>query len=460
MSNNTIFVSGKGGSIYFAKPNTEPVLDHIPAKVYRIAFDNERGCVYLEPFVDKFTLPEKIYGDHHEIVSMIFNDYKKCTSSVGAMLVGKKGTGKSLMAEDLSNRAIAMGVPVIFIDDTVPIGAIRNVVETIGPCVVYFEEFGKMYSNYKGEEDRKNEQNPFLSFFSSRELKKVLFVINENDQEKLSDFILNRPQRFKYRISPLMDYGKLAEEMMHGKPIIDSIRGFILKYVSKAMPGFDTYDALIQHAVNVTNLKSFLKVITHLNIVTFAISIDCKIGMFPKKTEANKESGLLNGEGISMNDYIVGMDHDGKTLYPRIRSNVKVSGEDVLRVGDEEFDPKKIQDILRIPINRPVLQSDFDALTIAKEILFEKEWKQRNDVVRYSSNSIREKFSYSDDWDIDIYLSYDFRLSFEPSKGSDRLIVGRGMNAQFGKTTITPVAPIRAGYQVLPDFGGDDIAES
>lgn len=449
MSNNTIFVSGKGGSIYFAKPNTEPVLDHIPARVYRIAFDNERGCVYLEPFVDKFTLPEKIYGDHHEIVSVIFNDYKKCTSSLGAMLVGKKGTGKSLMAEDLSNRAIAMGVPVIFIDDAVPIGAIRNVVETIGPCVVYFEEFGKMYSNYQGEEDRKNEQNPFLSFFSSRELKKVLFVINENDQEKLSDFILNRPQRFKYRINPMMDYGKLAEEMMHGKPIIDSIRGFILKYAFQARPGFDTYDVLIQHALNVTNLKSFIKVISYLNIVSFGISIDFKLAMLPKKTEANKENGPVTNKEIPMDRYIVGMEHDDKTMYPEIRSNSKVAGEHIANLDGVEFDMRKIQDIVRIPINGSVLQSDLDSRAIVEEILFEKEWQRRNDVKRYGTLEIREKFRYSDDWDIDFYLGADFRLSFDPSKADARSII-RGVHLK-GKTTNIPTMSIRAGYQVPPD---------
>ncbi len=195
---------GSHFSIDQIKPERDSV-DTLPPFVYKIRFVSEGGGFLgmgdkKVPVIvrdrQKFNVPAKIYGRNTEYMNRIIGAWNRRAGSTGLLTYGLKGTGKSLLAEMLANYSIDKGLPVLFIDNAVPVEVLRGIITALilkaGPCMVYFDEFGKVY-NIK-------EQEELLSLFSDSEFRKVLFVLTENKKERLTKFIFDRPGRFLFKI--------------------------------------------------------------------------------------------------------------------------------------------------------------------------------------------------------------------------------------------------------------------
>lgn len=261
------------GTIIIGKVGDPPkLLDHVPAKVYTVSFDPEQGIIRLVPFLDKFSLPEKVYGDHEKVVSLIFNDYKSLKEpSLGAFFYGHKGAGKSLAAEDISNRAIKMGVPVIYVSESLPPALISRLAHDLGPTVWYFDEFGKRYPLSEETEHRHgvDHQSDFLSLLSSRNLNKTLFLFTENSSVKVSEFIMDRPQRIKYWINQEPNPTFIMKEMMEGKPILPEIQGWLLNQsylLNESHSGFDIKETLIKTGIGCESISEYFDSLEFLNV--------------------------------------------------------------------------------------------------------------------------------------------------------------------------------------------------
>lgn len=167
------------------------LIDHVPAMVYKASIG--RPGIIMVKDRPNFTLPQLRFGKHNSRVKQITASYDRCGKSNGVLLHGLKGSGKSLLAEELGNWMIAQDLPVIMV--TEPMGAeeLGIIIKAIGPCMVYFDEFGKTY-NEKVERER------LLPLFSDTSFMGVMFVITGNEAEEFSDYLVNRPQRFRYNI--------------------------------------------------------------------------------------------------------------------------------------------------------------------------------------------------------------------------------------------------------------------
>jgi GTPase SAR1 family protein len=171
------------------------VLDHIPALVYT-AHVTQHGEIHLHKDRPRFLLPERKYGDHAKHMELITGEYDRVGRSLGLLLIGQKGSGKSMLAEDLANWSIAKGMPVLLVNSRLPPDLLRLLIHAMGPCLVYFDEFGKVYVNT----DDTNYRDAMLSLFSDTSMTGVIFVVTANQNSELSDFMLDRPGRFAYRI--------------------------------------------------------------------------------------------------------------------------------------------------------------------------------------------------------------------------------------------------------------------
>jgi hypothetical protein len=119
---------------------------------------------------------------------------------MGLLLIGNKGGGKSMLAEDIGNWGIAKGLPVLMIDSRQNPSVIRMVIQAMGPCIVYFDEFGKIYKD--GSEDgQENYRDAMLALFSDTSMTGVMMIVTANSRSELSEFMLDRPGRFAYRIN-------------------------------------------------------------------------------------------------------------------------------------------------------------------------------------------------------------------------------------------------------------------
>ena len=116
--------------------------------VYRIIPLDDKGITFTLSYVtDRFTVPSKIYGDGMQKVIRIWNDYAIGGKSTGCMLLGDKGSGKTLLSSLLCNLAIDNRLPVITISEINPSIELIGYLSSLKRCVLLFDEFGKIINN-------------------------------------------------------------------------------------------------------------------------------------------------------------------------------------------------------------------------------------------------------------------------------------------------------------------------
>lgn len=157
----------------------------LPLQTYRVNFDPMSGYSLIK--VDDFNVVEKIYGKNTNKIDKIMGSYRLFKRSMGTILSGDKGIGKSLFTKLLAQRALKEGYPVLIVNQEAP--NLSDFLDSIDQeCLVLFDEFEKVFS----------EQDKLLSLFDGYSTKKKLYAITINHVNKLSEFMINRPGRFHY----------------------------------------------------------------------------------------------------------------------------------------------------------------------------------------------------------------------------------------------------------------------
>lgn len=211
----------------------------VPA-VYRIIPLDDKGITFTLSYItDRFTVPSKIYGDGMQKVIRIWNDYAIGGKSTGCMLLGDKGSGKTLLSSLLCNLAIDNRLPVITISEINPSIELIGYLSSLKRCVLLFDEFGKIIND--------NLQDKILTMLSDYCNTHKLFIITENKTFNIHDFIMDRPGRIKYRI----DFTKLSKDVFEDyvkeanidKEFLNELRDC---YANAAYFSFDQLQAIVQ----------------------------------------------------------------------------------------------------------------------------------------------------------------------------------------------------------------------
>lgn len=284
------------GNTYEIFDDTLRTYEKLPSKSYIVRFSKYKGF-YLEKYNDIEIKEKKIYGVQNEKVAKVLNAFEKTNRSLGVILSGDKGIGKSLFSKLLSAEAINRGIPLIIVNQFIP--GIASYIESIDQEVmVLFDEFDKTFGSIRAGDGEESPQTSLLTLFDGISNGKKLFVITCNDLTKLSDYFINRPGRFHYHFrfkyptsNEVKDYleDKL-DEQYYGE--IDSIVQFARKINLN-------YDCLRAIAFEVNNGNTFKEAISDLNIINFGrrmkydITLYYKNGMkaADKKVEIDMFSG-------------------------------------------------------------------------------------------------------------------------------------------------------------------------
>lgn len=169
------------------------VLDKLSTDyVYTAGFNPDEGPYLMAEEVLEVK-EAKVYGARQDKVNKLIKTFNQSNRSVGTILSGDKGIGKTLFTVMLSNDLREQGIPTILVTTNFPgmtafLGSIKQEV------MILFDEYEKVFNKEAGEQDK------MLSLFDGLSNDKRLYVITVNDISKLSPYMLNRPGRFHYHI--------------------------------------------------------------------------------------------------------------------------------------------------------------------------------------------------------------------------------------------------------------------
>lgn len=254
---NSIISTGNQYRIYDSSVETH---DTLPIKTFKIAFDPMSGYS-LVATNDLDPGNEKVYGQHSKKLNRIMDTYKQTDRSLGIILSGDKGIGKSLMVRLLSEQAMEAGLPVIIVEQNTP--GLSDFIDSLEEVLVIFDEFEK---KFKVSPDNESNQDQFLGLFDGMSSQKRMYAVTVNDVGKLSQFLVNRPGRFHYHIR--FEYPTAAEVTEYITDMVPGISPLNVEaVVAFSQRAKINYDHLRAVAMELRNTgEDFEDIIGDLNI--------------------------------------------------------------------------------------------------------------------------------------------------------------------------------------------------
>lgn len=179
-------------------PDSANITNHLECGNYVVKHDMMSGY-YLEK-TDGFTLPPKIYGDCLKNTDRILNTFESRGKNTGVLLVGEKGSGKTLLMRNISNNS---NLPTIIVNSSFTGDEFYKFLSDITqPVIVLFDEFEKVYDS--------DDQEKILTLLDGTYQSNKLFIITSNDKWRLDSNMKNRPGRLYY----MLEYEGLDENFI------------------------------------------------------------------------------------------------------------------------------------------------------------------------------------------------------------------------------------------------------
>lgn len=241
MNNTTLYL--KSGTRYtLSSKEALNIQEKLPAKNLSLNWDNYENKFYLEESED-FTFPDKVYGNTMSLANRFLETFKDRNRNTGILLTGTKGSGKSLLAKEISKLGYSAGLPTILVNSPYTGDLFNKFISQIhDPAILLFDEFEKVYSA--------EHQEKVLTLFDGVFNTPKLTVMTCNNKWKLNENLKNRPGRLFYSIEytgldDIFVREYIKDKLKKGD--VEKVTDQILAFKSAISElNFDTLQALVE----------------------------------------------------------------------------------------------------------------------------------------------------------------------------------------------------------------------
>lgn len=278
MEKNAEFV--KSGSRILPKPNGTDY-NLINGKAYDLKWDDWSDMAYLAEN-GELNLPSKIYELNEDKIfkKRVLNSFNNHENSIGVMLAGTKGTGKSMLAKIIAKES---NLPIIIVDSQFPTNRLIGFFKQFStPVCVIFDEIEKNFNTGR--------MLDFLDGVEKTTKKLVLMTCNELD--KVSEYLQDRCSRIRYvRKYGINDNLAFLPMLIENKEIKNAeiVRKFVKERFK--LPSIDNMNAFLNEVKDLEDEDISLDdIVKYMNINTYP----------PKQssTESTSEEIETNSDGF------------------------------------------------------------------------------------------------------------------------------------------------------------------
>jgi hypothetical protein len=278
-----------GPAFYITSEQSMDIRKELPPGNYTVKFDSSRGSFFFLQ-VDDFQPMKKVYGKSNRHAERIINTFMDRPNSTGVILCGEKGSGKTMLAKNISIDLHKQGVPTILITEPWHDESFKELIQNINqPALVIFDEFEKVYD--------KEQQEAMLTLLDGVFPSKKLFILTCNNKWTIDYNMRNRPGRIFYLINftglDAAFIREYCEDNLNNKDNIDSVckmsvmfEAFNFDILKAIVEEMNRYNESVHEAVDILNATP-----EFLNELQFEVSMfikDKEVPLIsPKKYRAN-----------------------------------------------------------------------------------------------------------------------------------------------------------------------------
>lgn len=193
--------SQSGASFWPVDPLACGLLPELPPGTYTI---QETPTGFKVVTIEDLETPPKMYGDVKQRAARILNTFLDRPAATGVLLLGEKGSGKTLLTKQISQVACAeMGIITLVINSPLCGESFNQLLQGISqPAIVVFDEFEKTYDS--------DQQQKLLTLLDGTFPSKKLFMLTSNTTYSIDRHLFNRPGRIFY----FLEYEGLEREFV------------------------------------------------------------------------------------------------------------------------------------------------------------------------------------------------------------------------------------------------------